>query len=171
MRADLINAGASRSSNLCKESIQPARAARSQQEMLAGRLGRRDLVQIGQGLDLVAIQGMAQLAIPQRIGARIPDQLVALDESVIRILWKGDRREEQRIDDRQTVHCERAQSFAQARQIMGDYIVANEEAGPCGEAIEGGYRFMRVEIALQDHPLIGVGPPRRNFTERASSIG
>ena len=117
---------------------------RAEQVFANGCLLRCLVLQRLQGHALVLEEGPAGQAVGQGRILRRRDELVVLDQPVVGVLWKGDGREAQRIDDRQVVQVQPGCGLLQDGQIMGDEVVAHHMGGAQGQPFQFGQRSLQV---------------------------
>ena len=60
--------------------------------------------------------------------------------------------------------------LAQARQIMGQHVVTNQNARPFGESIKGDQCFVQVEVALKEGAFVRIGSPSCNLANFMPSV-
>jgi hypothetical protein len=85
-------------------------------------------------LPLVAKHPHAQTRVGHWVVHRVLDQAIVLDQGVIRNLGKSQRRQEQRVDHRQSQQPQARSQLLQDRPIVRQQIVAGEETGiPFGD--------------------------------------
>ena len=89
-----------------------------------------------QRLALVEEEFVSQLRVAHRIVARGGAQLVVLHQAVIGVLRKRDRRQLQRVDQRQAVQGQPRMQCRKRGLIEGDDVVAEDEGGAFGQGIE-----------------------------------
>src|ERR1019366_4626941 len=77
-------------------------------------------------LNLIFEEGGSLPRIGDRAVDALSDQLVVLDQGVVGILWKADRRQHQRVDDGQPEERQVRRTLTQQRQIMPNQVVAEK---------------------------------------------
>ena len=82
-----------------------------------------------QGINFLDEQVECQPRVLDGIVPRIRQQLVALDEPVIRVGWERDRRKFERVEDRQIEACQPGVLAPQLRHVVAPKVVPDEQPG------------------------------------------
>gem|GEM_PF-5869428 len=130
--------------------------------MVAGDLvGRRDS-KCGKGRVLVLPELQRQLRVLERVVACVTDELVVLDQAVVRVGGESERRKFQRIDGWQLVQFQLWIDPGECREVMAHDIVSEDEGralGECVEALDGGGDL----LPGQGNAFVGVRSPAGQF--------
>jgi hypothetical protein len=82
-----------------------------------------------EGLPLVEEQPVGQLGIAHRVVPRGRTEAVLFDQTVVRVPREGDRRELERVDQRQPVQREAGMQHGECRSVEGNDVVTQHEGG------------------------------------------
>ena len=93
------------------------------------------------GLPLIEEQPVGQLGIAHRIVPRGRAEAVVLDQAVVRVLREGDRRELERVDQRQPMQGQAGVQQGKGRSIEGNDVVTQREARAMGERVDTRYQI------------------------------
>ena len=119
---------------------------------------------------LVLEEAQAKLRIPERIAAAVAQQFVILDQPVVRVLRKGDRRKLERIDGLQPGEDRVPEVLVQDRQVMLDDVVAEHERGARRDSFKCRAQLGIGERPAESYLFIGVGAPRGELVDRAQVV-
>ena len=132
--------------------------AGGQERLVAQKFGLTALVQLRERVALVLEQGQGGAAIRQWRVEAVANQLVVLDQPVIRVLRKGQGRQAQGVDHRELKQREVRRLLPEQRQVMGDDIVAEDETGPLRQAVEGCEDVVQILLDLSLKLGTSIGP-------------
>ena len=138
-----------------EEVIEAGRGPLRHQQMVIGAHHLEGLFQ--ERASLVVEERDCALRIGQRIAHRELEQLVVLDQMVVGVARKGERREGERIHHRQAEEPETGCCGPEDIQVMADDVVAEEERCAGGERIDVGERCRQIEAALEVPEFTGIG--------------
>ena len=116
-----------------------------QQEVKQGNPLGVAALHVGQGIDLFAEQIERQPRILDRVVPGIGDQLVALDEPVVRVGGKCDRRQLERVEDRQIEALQSGVLAPKLRHVVSAQVVTYEQPGALGGRIDAAHDIRRIE--------------------------
>jgi hypothetical protein len=81
--------------------------------------------------------------------ARVADELIVLDESVIRVLGESERRELQGIDYGQLRKRQSGEQLREHRQIVPADVVPEDKVRSYCKGVETDSNFLRTELPLK----------------------
>ena len=114
---------------------QTARRVAGQEEVEQGDVVGARLRKRAEGGLLVEEEREGKLGVPQRVVARVADELVVLDEPVVRVLRKGERRELERVHHRQAEEREAGVELAEDCEIVPANVVTEDEGGAVRQVV------------------------------------
>src|ERR1035441_8825928 len=97
---------------------------------------RLGLTQATERLQFVRKEGGGLARVGERVVDALFDQLVVLHQTVVRILGKAERRQNERINDRQAQEGQAGGALAQERKVMLDEVMAKHAIGSLSEVIQ-----------------------------------
>ena len=126
---------ARRAANHLDVEREPARRFAGQEEVEQGDVVGARLRKRAEGGLLVEEEREGKLGVPQRVAARVADELVVLDEPVVRVLRKGERRKLERVHHRQAEEREAGVELAEDCEIVPANVVTEDEGGAVGQVV------------------------------------
>ena len=125
-----------------------------------------DALHIGQRINFLADQVEGQARVLHRIVPGVGDELVALDEPVVRIGWERDRREFERVEDRQIEARQSGVLAPELRHVMATQVVPYEQPGACRCCVDAANYICRFKPSgRQAHNGIVVRPNRADLED------
>ena len=91
---------------------------------------------LAQCFALIEEEFIGQLCIAHRIVARGRAKLVVFDQPVIRVLREGNRRQFERIDQREPVKSQPGMQHLKSRLVERDNVVSEDESRALGDCIK-----------------------------------
>ena len=143
-----------------------------QQEVQQCNPFRIDAMHVRQRIHFLAQQAQRQARILDRIVPGVGDELVALDEPVVRVGWERERREFERVENRQIQAIQSRVLTPKLRCVVPTQVVPNEQLRACRCRVDAADHLCRFEPpSRQAHNGIGVRADRADLEDAVAVRG